>query len=160
MKFDLRLISALNDSLHFPDILGEERGDYIPPTDFNTECIYHADSDPSMRVYQGKGKHAYCFTCGKAYTPYHALKYLTGLNFFEIFEYAVDNYGFKIPEDLSAFDEVKLPNKEMAEIIRDLRGVANPKIMAFTNMAIAIDSKQGTSDALQHIHSKLFQDCI
>lgn len=160
MKYDGRLIGALNESLYFPEVLQEERGDRIGSSDYNVKCIYHTDSDPSMRVYKGEGRHAYCFTCGKTYTPYHALKYLLGLNFFEIMEYAQTNYGFVVPHDLSSFEAASLPNKEMANIIKELRKVSNPKILTATGKAIAIDSKAGNADALNHIYKILFKDCI
>jgi len=152
MKFSEALITDINNKIYLPDILEQERGEIIPGYDFNTNCVAHKDDSPSMRVYLEKGRGAYCFSCGRSFTPYSTLKYLTGLKYTDLVERLQLNYKYTIPDDLTEDREYSIQHKEMSNKINYIRHYLNPKTLEMLNKAITVDFKNGNSKQLNKLY--------
>ncbi len=155
MKFDERIINHFNSVMYAPEILEIERGERIGASDYNISCVAHSDKEPSMRVYLEPGRHCYCFSCGKTYTPYTIFKHLTGFSYTEIIEYAMENYGYKIPEDLTAYADKPLPNDSIAKSIRYLRQYSSRNVLDYLNHALCLDAKAGSDHSVTALKQKI-----
>lgn len=155
MKYDKRIIQLINDTFYVPEILERERGDTIHGYDANHSCVAHMDVKPSMRVFVGKGKHAYCYTCGKTYTPYLILKLIKGFNYFQTVQYFIDHYGFKIPEVLK--DDINgLDNKKVAENVMAIKRIrSDKKALTMLSKTLYLDFRKGTEEYTEYFLKKV-----
>jgi hypothetical protein len=156
MKFDERILNHFNEIMYAPEILEAERNERIGGSDYNISCVAHSDAMPSMRVYIEPGRHCYCFSCGKTYTPYSILKHLTGFNWTEIIEYAQQNYGYVIPADLSLYEDKPLPNNHIASCIRALRKYSSINVLDMVNYSLCIDAKEGNARRIEALRDKVY----
>ena len=142
----LDIIKDINNKMYIPDILARERNEPIPSYDFNTHCVAHKDDSPSMRVYIEKGRGCYCFSCGKSYSPYSVMKLLTGLSPQEVIQRFVDNYGYKIPQDLKADLDYKIKNTLLSKQVNQIKPYLNQKTLTLLNKAITSDFANGNNN--------------
>lgn len=141
--------------MYAPEILEAERGERIAGSDYNIGCVAHSDREPSMRVYVEPGRHTYCFSCGKTYTPYMILKHLTGFTYTEIIEYAMQHYGYEIPEDLTPYEEKSLPNDAIASHIKYLRQYSSKNVLDLINYSLCLDAKAGAAQSITALRQKV-----
>lgn len=164
MKYDPRIITSINETFSVIDILSRERGDQIPAYDTNVSCVAHSDKHPSMRIYHGEGRHAFCFSCGKTYTPYSILKHLLNENFFGIVEHLQNYYGYTIPESLEGESFNDKLNIETATRITYLKKYMNPKLLDLVQKAVYADSREGQPNMISSLYEKVISikepDCI
>lgn len=155
MKFDKRVVNYINDTIHVVDVLERERGDNIPPCDHSVSCISHSDKNPSLRVYAEPGRHSFCFTCGKTYTPYSMLRILTGFDFSDLVSYLQENYGLTIPGDLGSDESDTRDNKEIAMRIRCIKKYMNVRLLNLLQRALYVDSKNGGFANVEKLYDRV-----